>query len=63
MEPECTCNREYDDLEEDEHYISCPVILTPDVLRKLGFDVREANAQSPELIIKRRKHGKSKLAS
>lgn len=53
MEPECTCNREYDDLEEDEHYISCPVILTPEVLRKLGFDVRE-DAQSPELIIKRR---------
>jgi hypothetical protein len=53
MMEECTCNREADDLDEDEHYISCPVILTPEVLRLMGFAVREVK-ESPELIIKRR---------
>lgn len=31
----CTCNRK--DLEKDEHYINCPVVLTPEVLAILGF--------------------------
>jgi hypothetical protein len=58
MEPECTCNKEQDDLDEDEHYISCPVILTPEVLRQLGFDVRDVNQgteEEPELVAKKRK--------
>jgi hypothetical protein len=59
MEPECTCPRQAEYLEEDEHFITCPVILTPEVLRLLGFEVKEV-AHAPELIIKRGKHGKTK---
>jgi hypothetical protein len=50
MDAECTCNREDPcDLDEDEHYISCPVILTPEILRQLGFNVRDDGG--PELVI------------
>jgi len=41
LKPKCTCDRRGKDMDKDEHFITCPVILTPEVLSLLGLVVRE----------------------
>lgn len=36
QKPRCTCNSR--DLERGEHYITCPVVLTTEVLALLGLE-------------------------
>lgn len=37
--PRCICNRRaYSDMEPDEHFITCPLVLTPEVLAAMGFE-------------------------
>lgn len=33
----CTCKRKGLDMTKDEHFITCPKVLTPEVLEVMGF--------------------------
>ena len=41
----CTCNRKKFDLDEDEHLLTCPKILRPEVLRCIGIRLGRATVE------------------